>query len=288
MAARHSSAIDSPHETNPICNSTSVAERTTPLKTELVGCSCSDDVSRKFLTLKLTTSLGGQVTCWKANKQTKELRVPVILSLRGCCRAFDLPSHTSRTDNKDAERFLRHFRQFVVSHHRDPDADPKPLAPECPGDTNLDIEENGAKDKVDAVVFVRYSSLLLDSTPVPSRALFLFEKRTALIVVASIALLRPVRESAPRMPHVMTFLLANGLGRVLAVFDSSPQDGAAVPPGDQLRQSTNLGGRNAFLYFGAPRHQQVLVKFHVGWTLTALSLVLPACRVVDLGADEAY
>ena len=32
----------------------------------------------------------------------------------------------------------------------------------------------------------------------------------------------------------------------------------------------------------------MLVGFHVAWTLTALSLPLPACRVVDLGADEAY
>ena len=32
----------------------------------------------------------------------------------------------------------------------------------------------------------------------------------------------------------------------------------------------------------------VLVGFHVAWTLTALSLPLPACRVVDLGAEEIY
>ena len=30
------------------------------------------------------------------------------------------------------------------------------------------------------------------------------------------------------------------------------------------------------------------MSFHVAWTLTALSLPLPACRVVDLGAEEAY
>ena len=35
-------------------------------------------------------------------------------------------------------------------------------------------------------------------------------------------------------------------------------------------------------------NNNVLVGFHVAWTLTALSLLLPACRVVDLGAEEAY
>ena len=31
-----------------------------------------------------------------------------------------------------------------------------------------------------------------------------------------------------------------------------------------------------------------IVGFHLGWTLTALNLSLPACRVIDLGAEEAY
>ena len=35
-------------------------------------------------------------------------------------------------------------------------------------------------------------------------------------------------------------------------------------------------------------NRNVLVDFHVAWTLTALSLPLPACRVVNLGAEEAY
>ena len=32
----------------------------------------------------------------------------------------------------------------------------------------------------------------------------------------------------------------------------------------------------------------VLVGFNVAWTFTTLSLPLPACRVVVVGADEAY
>ena len=35
-------------------------------------------------------------------------------------------------------------------------------------------------------------------------------------------------------------------------------------------------------------NNNALVRFHLGWTLTALNLSLPACRVVDLGAEEAY
>ena len=58
----------------------------------------------------------------------------------------------------------------------------------------------------------------------------LIEKRIALIVVAQIALLRPIREGAPRMPHVMSMVLANGFGRVFVVFDSDPRE-AVVPPG---------------------------------------------------------
>ena len=57
----------------------------------------------------------------------------------------------------------------------------------------------------------------------------LIEKCTALIVVAQIALLRPIRECAPTKPHVMSMVLANGFGRVLAILDSGPQE-AVVPP----------------------------------------------------------
>ena len=58
---------------------------------ELVECSCTDDVRRRFLREKLTTSLGGAVTRWKTDERTKGLRMPVVLYLGGCCRAFDLP-----------------------------------------------------------------------------------------------------------------------------------------------------------------------------------------------------
>ena len=116
----------------------------------------------------------------------------------------------------------------------------------------------------------------------------LIEKRTALIVVAQIALLRQIREGAPRMPHVMSMVLAIGFGRVLAVFDNGPQE-AVVPPGvidfGGQRTSANDMRRAILERLG---DSNVLVGFHVAWTITALSLPLPACRVVDLGAEEAY
>ena len=50
----------------------------------------------------------------------------------------------------------------------------------------------------------------------------LIEKRPALIVVSQIAILRPICEGAPKMPHVMSMVFANGFGRGFAIFDSGP------------------------------------------------------------------
>lgn len=76
---------------------------------DLVACSCNDEVRRKFLSHKLTTSLGEQVIRWKIDERTKGLRVPVIFFFGCCCRAFDLPLHSLRTDDKDIERFMRYY-----------------------------------------------------------------------------------------------------------------------------------------------------------------------------------
>ena len=106
----------------------------------------------------------------------------------------------------------------------------------------------------------------------------LIEKGTALIVVAQIAILRPIREGAPRMPHVLSMVLANGFGGVLAVFDSGPKE-AMVPPGVIYfdgRRTSAIDMRRAILE--RLGNNNVLVGFHVVWTLTALSLPLPASR----------
>ena len=116
----------------------------------------------------------------------------------------------------------------------------------------------------------------------------LFEKRTALIVVAQIALFRPRLDSGPHKPYVIPLVLANGFGRVLAIFDSSPQE-AVMPVGvidHKGRHATIDEMRQAI--FKRLENNNALVGFHLGLTLTALNLSLSAFRVVDLGAEDAY
>lgn len=115
----------------------------------------------------------------------------------------------------------------------------------------------------------------------------LINKRTALIIVAQIVLLWPIRECAPSMLHVMLMVFANEFERIRAVFDSGPQE-AVMPPGMidfDGRQTSAIDMRRDILErFG---NNNVLVTFQVAWTLTALSLSLIGCRVVDFGAEEA-
>ena len=129
-----------------------------------------------------------------------------------------------RPDDKDAERFLKYFCQLVKRYGQNPDADPRHPEPECPRDTTLDFKTEGIRDQLNAVGFARISSFLLETPAIPSRAPMLIEKRTALIVVGQIAILRPIREGALRMPQVLSMVLANGFGRILAIFDSGPQE----------------------------------------------------------------
>ena len=158
-----------------------------------------------------------------------------------------------------------------------------------PSDSILDIEVDGARKVLNAVGFVRCSSLLIDSTSVQSQAPLLVLKHSALIVVVFIALLRPVCEGLHRMPNVMTLLLPNGFGRAFSVLDIGAQDRATVPPGE-----IDYGGRRTLLaeishcileHLG---NNNVFVGSHAAWTLTAQLLVVPACRVVYLGAEKAY
>ena len=77
--------------------------------------------------------------------------MPVVLTFAGCCRAFDKPRHVARPDDKDAERFVRHFCLLVWRLGSNPDAGPKPLETECPRDTTLNLEAKGAQDLLNAV-----------------------------------------------------------------------------------------------------------------------------------------
>ena len=134
----------------------------------LVECCCNDDVRRKFLSSKLTTTSGGGVTRWKTDERTKGLRVPVVLALGGCCRAFDYPRHVPRPDDKEAERFLKYFCQLVRRYGQNPDADPRPPEHECPRDMTLDLTTDGVRDQLNAVEFARIFSRLLETPAIPS------------------------------------------------------------------------------------------------------------------------
>ena len=76
---------------------------------KLVKYSCNDDVRRKFLNSKLTTFLGGQVNRSKIDERTRELRVPVILSLGGCCNAFATPQTPLEPTTKRRSAFCGTF-----------------------------------------------------------------------------------------------------------------------------------------------------------------------------------
>ena len=166
-------------------------------------------------------------------------------------------------DHNDAERFLRHFCQLIKRLGQNPDDDPKPLETKCPRDTTLDFETEGVRDQLIVVRFVRISSPLLKALAIQLRAPMLIEKRTALIVVALIALLRPIRKGAPRMPHVMSIIFANKFGRVLDVCDSGPQETEKQPCvidfGCQQASSNNM--LRAILERLC--NNNVLVSFHV-------------------------
>ena len=154
----------------------------------------------------------------------------MVLALGGCCRAFDQPRHAPRPGDKDAEHFLRYFCHLVRRYGQNLDADFMPFETECSRDTTLDLETEGVRDQLNAVGFARFSNLFLETPAILSRAPMHIKKRTAIIMVAQMTLLRPIREGAPRMPHVMSMVFASGFGCVLAIFDSGPQEGM-VPPG---------------------------------------------------------
>ena len=94
----------------------------------------------------------------------------MVRALGGYCRAFDQPRRVPRPDDKDAERFLRYFRQLVKSLRQNPNADPKSLERECPRDTTLYLEPEGVQDQLNVVGFVHIMNPLLEIPAILSRA----------------------------------------------------------------------------------------------------------------------
>ena len=199
-------------------------------------------------------------------------------------------------DEKAMERFVTAFEESVRAHGRDPTRVPQPLEPDVPLDTSLDDSIANVYEQIDVYGSVRSGSRLLDMTlfpgidsedPQPSPPPGILPQH-ALICVARISLLRGLFDGAPRRPYVNTLVLGNGLGRVLVICDGHPQD--CTPPAGAV----DYGGRRTspedmrlliLEYLGS---NNVLVGFHLGWTLTALDLVLPASRVIDIGTEEPF
>ena len=240
--------------------------------------------------LEFSTSLGNQVNRWKADAATRHLRLPVLLWLGGCCTAFDTGRHRGWTDEAEPRRFIECLRQKFVDLGQNPNADPSPIGPYAPLDKTLDASDNAVREQVDAVGLTQTSSLLFDLVSIPSRTPVIIEKSSALIAVAQIGLYLARLEGAPREQFVASLLLANGFGRVLAFFESINVKEASCVVSGVRAISVNFSyqadmRRGLLSYFG---NNNVLVGFHVSWTLKALSLELPARRVIDLGTEEAF
>ena len=113
----------------------------------------------------------------------------------------------------------------------DPDADPLPDV-YAPKDKSLDANSDATRALADAVGFTRLCCPLFDQSAIPSREPAIYEKSSALIVVAQTGLYPAQPEGAPRSPFVASLLLANGFGRPLAFYESTPVGEAqCVAPG---------------------------------------------------------
>ena len=257
---------------------------------ELLECSCNEDVVRRFMSAKMSTALGNQLGRWRAEESTRHLRVPVLLSMGSCCTAFDTGVHKGWTTETKPRSFIECLRQKFIDLGRNPDADPSPIGPYAPSDKTLDASNDEVRAQVDTVGFTRTASPLFDIISIPSRASVVVEKSSALIVVAQIGLYPANLEGAPRVPFVASLLLANGFGRPLVFFESiSVKEASCVAPGvralgSNFSYQTDMR-RGLLSYLG---NNNVLIGVHVSWILRALSLALPASRVIDLGTDEAF
>ena len=259
---------------------------------DLLELSCIDSIKQKLRGSNLTTTLGGYINKWKTQAATRGLRVPLLLSHGSCCSAY---RKNENRDNDKLEEFITAFEESVIDNLRDPQADPQPITPYVPCDQTIDLTGPNVVEHIDIFGSTRYGSKLLDLTLFPAvdpedraPSLPVISPERALIVVARISLLRGLFEGAPRAPHVTTLLLATGYGHVLAVSCGEPRDGTPpVGTVDYGGTATSVDGMRLLIWEFLGRNNY-LVGFHVGWTLTALGMTLPASRVIDLGTEESF
>ena len=94
--------------------------------------------------------------------------------------------------------------------------------------------------RLDFLGSIRFSCRLLNFKLDPTLDSLLIEDYSVFIAVARVGRLRLNRDFAPRQPFVAILLLDNGLGPVIAVIDSGPQNGAVLPPASWTRAASVL------------------------------------------------
>jgi hypothetical protein len=252
-----------------------------------VECSATEVVTGKLEAVTLSASLGNVVNRWLRDADTRGLRVPVLLRLGHCCKALSLGRGVKRTEHDTGVTdFIRAFREYVTNLDGDPDLDPQPFVDEdLLHDWSVDpLDENTA-----AFGSCRYGGSYVDNALIPSATPFDIGIKHALLVVARIGLLPPIAPGGPRVPHVLTLLLANGYGYLRMALASDHAGDVGRPRGYSdrgLPRVSQLEMRTALL--SRLGRCNVVVGFHVSWTLTALELVLPGSRVIDLGTEECF
>ena len=84
-------------------------------------------------------------------------------------------------------------------------------------------------------------------------------------------------------------MLANCYGNIREIFDTDVPEGTLTPSGysdiGSLRTTPIIMRREILERLG---DNKVIVGFHVCWILTAVKLVLPASRVVNLGTEKCF
>ncbi len=248
---------------------------------ESVECSCVPSVVERLKSCANTQTVGNERRRWKTEDATANLRVPAILCLGGCCSAF-ASGKNPKKDSREIDRFLEAFETAARQYGQSPDKEPRDIGKEDPRDLTL-----GDQDIDDTMGPVRRNSRLTNLKPYKTSIEYSVEN--ALIVVSRVAITYGNAIGyGPRKPAVANLWLGNGFGRTLAIFEGETPNGplkyGTVEYGGK-RQPAEVMRATIFSLLGC---SNFVVGFNLGWTLTALNLVLPGHRVMDLGTEPAF
>ena len=183
--------------------------------------------------------------------------------------------------------FVKTVERLAIEAGQSPADPPKPWEEPClPADRNF----VGATEIFNAALAgsVRTSDYMGNAPYQPDREGFGFMKKNAVIVVARIAIDR-VEIVQHGKPVLVSLVIANEFGRVICV--RGPDKKMVhfhVPVGTEMLDATcdQLDLRRKLIYYMG--RDGFLVGFNLNWLLTALNLVVPAFRIVDLAVEPAY